>query len=70
MRIIPMPADDDEFNDDDPAVRLLDWKDTPETVIEAIDDLLKPFGLEVVQFDTKADYHLLKIEKLGGKGEA
>lgn len=49
--------------DDDPGSRFLDWKDHPDMTLEAVDDLLVAFGLEVVQYDTGQDAYRFKIEK-------
>ena len=61
MRTIPEP--DGGVPDDEPGTALIDWKDAPETVLEHVDYLLKDHGLEVVQYDTGADYHLVRIEQ-------
>lgn len=47
----------------DETVRMLDWKDGPGATLEAVDELLAAFGLEIVTFDTGADDYLFKIEK-------
>lgn len=40
-----------------------DWKDSIATVLDVIDGLLEPHGLEVVTYDTNADDYAFKIEK-------
>jgi len=59
MRHEPLP----DISEGDPAVGYADWKERPTTVLEAVDRLLDPFGLEVVEFDTGGDWHEFRIEK-------
>lgn len=39
-----------------------DWKESVATVLDVIDGLLEPHGLEIVQFDTGADDYAFKVE--------
>jgi len=63
MRNLEWPAVESIKESDSDTVQLLDWKDNPETVLEAVDHLLKAHGLEVVQYETRADDYKFKIEK-------
>lgn len=39
------------------------WDDSPKTVLEMVDELLAPHGLEIVRFETGADDYLFQIKK-------
>lgn len=60
MRTIPEPAD---LPEDDRTSRIADWKEGPADVLESVDDLLKPHGLEIVLLDTRSDYYRFRVEK-------
>ena len=69
MRTLPhsaMEAVRDEDGDLDATVRTLDWKAGAGDVLEAVDSLLAPLGLEVVQYDTQSDTYVFRIEKRQG----
>jgi len=42
-------------------VRFCDWKEMPMTVLEDIDDLLKPFDLEIVVYTAESDDYEFSI---------
>ena len=48
---------------DDESFEVVDWKEKPGEVLESVDDLLKPFGLEVVMRDAQDDSFHFKILK-------
>jgi len=48
---------------DDESFEVVDWKEKPGEVLESVDDLLKPFGLEVVMRDAQDDSYHFKILK-------
>ena len=48
---------------DDETVQIVDWKESPASVLEAVDFLLKRHGLEVVQLETGDDSYTFRIEK-------
>ena len=48
---------------DDESFEVVDWKEKPGEVLEYVDDLLKPFGLEVVMRDAQDDSFHFKILK-------
>lgn len=60
-----MKISKDDFSDEDgefhDGIRIADWKEHANEVLESIDDQLKEFGLEVVQYDTRADFYAWKI---------
>jgi hypothetical protein len=50
------------------ALQGVDWKESPQSVLESVDLLLNPFGLEVVIFDTGSDeYDFLITPKTHSK---
>jgi hypothetical protein len=66
MRKLPMPefetdgAEEDWVNN---GRQCTDWKENPESVLDSVDYLLKPFGLEVVMYETHADDYVWEIAK-------
>ena len=40
-----------------------DWAETPDEVLEAVDKLLAPYGLEVVYLETPDDAHCFLVER-------
>lgn len=50
------------ISDEDDGTGYADWKDSPATVLDIIDELLAAHGLEVVMIDTGSDDYLFKIE--------
>jgi len=48
---------------DDESFEVVDWKEKPGEVLEYVDDLLKPFGLEVIMRDAQDDSFHFKILK-------
>ena len=40
-----------------------DWKDDPLTVMKEVDDVLKTFGLEVLQHTDQSDNYIFEIIK-------
>lgn len=56
-------ATDVNYDDEDPTIGWADWKESPENVLDVIDGLLEPYGLEVVLFDIGDDNYFFKIEK-------
>jgi hypothetical protein len=44
-------------------VKTADWKAYPNTVLERIDVQLGEFGLEIVEYETGADYFAWKVAK-------
>lgn len=63
MRTIELPEDQMPHDGEDKTVQFLDWKDGPNTVLEAVDELLAAHGLEIVKIETHADDYLFRIEK-------
>ena len=55
--------DYDALLDDDESFAIEDFKAQPNEVLESVDDLLKPFGLEVVMLDAQDDSFRFKILK-------
>lgn len=51
------------YDPDDETVRRVDWKAAPHDVLEALDGLLSPHGLEVVNYDTGGDEYAFKVER-------
>lgn len=50
----------DDVGEEDPTVGIADWKDSPQTVLEALD---ARHGLEVVTIETGADDYMFMVEK-------
>ena len=52
---------------------ICDYKDSPDDVMEQVHQFLKPFGLEVVEYNTGGDSHhafnIRRIEKKAKKGK-
>lgn len=48
---------------DDEDLERVDWKDSPMVVLEAVDRLLAPRGLEVVLTDSQSDTYHFKIDQ-------
>lgn len=48
------------------SVGMVDYRDNPEETLEAIDDQLKKFGLEVRVFNSDDDNYVFDIVKLDG----
>ena len=65
MRTIPWPETDEEALNllrDEPNLRTASWKQCSEEALQAIDNQLEAFGLEIVQFDYPGDQYVWKIE--------
>jgi hypothetical protein len=62
MRTVPMPEGGmpDEGQE---GTAIVDWKESPHTVLDIVDDLLKPLGLEIIQYDTDTDCYWFRIGK-------
>lgn len=56
MRTVAHDPDDETF-------RHADWKDAADVVLEAVDQLLAPHGLEVVVSDDRSDTYHFKIDQ-------
>jgi hypothetical protein len=56
MRTIPHDPDDETF-------ARADWKEAPHAVLDTIDKLLAPFGLEVVMTDSDSDTYHFTVER-------
>jgi hypothetical protein len=54
MKRVALPQDVSGGLDHLREFTLVDWKARPEEVLDEVDDLLKPFGLEVVMPDVAA----------------
>lgn len=63
MRTEPAPKNYAE-SDDHPGIRIVDWKDNAADVLEAVDDLLKAHGLEIVFLDARDDAYHFRIEEI------
>jgi len=46
---------------DDESFEVVDWKEKPGEVLESVDNILKPFGLEVIMRDAQDDSFHFKI---------
>jgi len=46
---------------DDESFEVVDWKEKPGEVLKDVDDLLKPFGLEIIMRDAQDDSFHFKI---------
>jgi len=46
---------------DDESCEVVDWKEKPGEVLKDVDDLLKPFGLEIIMRDAQDDSFHFKI---------
>lgn len=64
MRTLEKGHPDGEGYNDGNGWKIVDWKDPPHEVLESIYDLLAPFGLEVVQYETWSSWYKFKIEKI------
>lgn len=60
------------LNDDDESENITgltvgnaDWKESPGSVLESVDYLLKEHGLEIVTFDSGGDSYEFAIQKRG-----
>ena len=65
MRIIEWPDNDDEALNllrDEPNLRTASASQLSEEALNAIDDQLETFGLEIVQFDYPGDQYVWRIE--------
>jgi hypothetical protein len=65
MRTIPWPETDEEALNllrDEPNLRTASWKQCSDEALQAIDNQLEAFGLEIVQFDYPGDQLVWKIE--------
>jgi len=49
---------------DDESFEVVDWKEKPGEVLEYVDDLLKPFKLEIVMRDAQDDSFHFKIGRI------
>lgn len=47
----------------DEEIGIVDWKESPIEVLIVVDDLLKPFGLELVEYGMGDDSYYFKIVK-------
>lgn len=67
MRVVPYnePTTEAEMDaeDGDPTLGYNDWKDSPSDVLDRVDELLRPYGLEVVMLDTGSDDYQYRIAK-------
>ncbi len=61
MRTIPMP-DGGIPDDGQEGTAIVDWKESPSDVLDAIDILLKPHDLEIVQYETDSDCYWFRID--------
>ena len=48
----------------DKSFEVVDWKEKPGEVLESVDDLLKPFKLEIVMRDAQDDSFHFKIGRI------
>jgi hypothetical protein len=55
--------DEGEVLDKFQPVAFFDWKDTIGQSLDALDDLLKPHGLEIVNYDGGSDDYMIRVEK-------
>jgi len=42
--------------------RTADWKESPQTVLSSIDEQIRPFGLEVVEFYSQDDSYVWRVD--------
>jgi len=49
---------------DDESFEVVDWKEKPGEVLKCVDDLLKPFKLEIVMRDAQDDSFHFKIGRI------
>ena len=42
-------------------IKRVDWSDTPDHVLEAVDKALKEYGLEVMMYDEESDQYVFSI---------
>ena len=65
MRTVPMPDGVDDVPDEgQEGTAIIDWKEAPHEVLDAVDVLLKPHDLEVVQYFTDSDCYWFRIERI------
>lgn len=54
---IPEPDEDEVI-----ALGMFDWKADGNTVLEQVDKLLAKHGLEIVSYDTGADFYMFSLQ--------
>lgn len=58
---IPEGVDEDDHLEEQ-KFAMSDWKDSPGVVLDKLDEILKPFGLEVVLADRDSDSYDWKVD--------
>ncbi len=48
-------------------IRIADWKERPNLILELIDSQLEDFGLEIISYNTRGDFYAWRIVKRESK---